>query len=102
MRRASQLRHHPLLMWALRYTLTYLDLKETDEKNNWGERGSNSRPEDHSPKLGDLRASQLRHQPLIWALRYTLTYLDLKETDEKNNWGERGSNSRPQDHSTKL
>ena len=34
----------PLLMWALRYTLNNLDLKEADEKNNWGERGSNSRP----------------------------------------------------------
>ena len=41
----------PLLMWALRYTLNYLDFKENDEKIIWGERGSNSRPQDHSTKL---------------------------------------------------
>ncbi len=40
--------------------------KETKTLKNrwWGERGSNSRPQDFS-ELWDLRASQLRHHPTL-------------------------------------
>ncbi|KAG6582461.1 hypothetical protein SDJN03_22463, partial [Cucurbita argyrosperma subsp. sororia] len=83
-----------VILEALRYTLTYLDLRETDEKTNW-EKPMKKLIGVREVRTLDLRITLQSYETyalancattpadvIFEALRYTLTYLDLKETDE--------------------